>query len=74
MKDKKTHINMSVDEETLSLLSHLATENKLSLTHVAQQLLEEAIEQREDDALVELAEKRLCETREVISHEEAWRK
>lgn len=57
MPTKQRRINVSFKPKTIQALTRLSKENETSLSHIAQKLVEEALELREDLYLSKLAEK-----------------
>ena len=53
--------------------NRIGTVNLQSLSIVAKELMEDALEKHEDMLLSELAMKREAKSKKVISHEKAWK-
>lgn len=72
MKEKKTKISFICDAEMADIVEGLAKRLSTSKAEVVRMLVNEAIEIRADQALGEIAEKRLRDNDPIISHEQAW--
>lgn len=65
-------INVVVNEEILSSLNFVAKREHKSLSSLARELIEDALDRREDKLLSEFAIKREAKSEEIFSHEDAW--
>ncbi|WCR58272.1 hypothetical protein [Wolbachia endosymbiont of Ctenocephalides felis wCfeJ] len=67
-------INISLGKETSKYLSRLAKVKKRSVQELAEEFIQEAIENEEDTALVELSIKRNTPDAEIVDYEDVkWR-
>ncbi len=72
MPTKNQRVNMTLDDKTAAILNSLAKKDPSgSVSHVAKQLVSEALELREDLYLSRLAESRLGQ--KTVSHVDAWK-
>ncbi len=65
-------VQVTLDEQSNGALAALATREQMSKSALAAQLIQEALELREDAALSRHADARLRETPRWHSHHEAW--
>ena len=73
MKAKNPRINVTFEEGTAGLLSHLAHEANQSVSSLVRNLTLEALEMREDLYLSKIAEKLDKEGVETYDHISAWK-
>ena len=64
---------VSLDENLFHEIENLAKVNRVSLSKIAKNLIISSLELEEDKAIAKLADKRLEDTREWISHVDAWK-
>lgn len=76
MPTTKPRINITFQPETAALLKQLARRSKKSVASLAKDMVLDALERREDAALLRFAEE--CEKdqvgKRIYSHEEVWGK
>ncbi|MEQ1789971.1 MAG: hypothetical protein ABL857_05950 [Rickettsiales bacterium] len=72
MPTERPRIQVTLDTQTNSLLAAFAGVQERSISSTAADLIKEALELHEDVAFSKLADKRLKETKEWVSHEKAW--
>lgn len=73
MPKKNPRINITFDETVVSLLTQLASQKNSSVSSIANELVLEALEQREDVALSKIAEIRDKPKAKRYSHHHAWK-
>ena len=64
---------VSLDEKVFSEIEKLAKLSHESLSKVANNLIMSSLELEEDSMLAKLADERVSNTKEWISHTEAWK-
>ena len=74
MPNKNPRISMVVEPDLYAIIQHLAEKKGVSSSSITRDLVIEAIESREDIALIEIMESRLKDTHEgdYLSHDEVW--
>jgi len=72
MATKNPRINITFDKPTALLLASLAEQENKSLSHLAKDLLLDALERREDVALSAIAKLRDKPAEPTIEHKDAW--
>lgn len=72
MPTKKPRLNVVLNELTMDQLSELASKRRKSLSIVASELIEEAMELQEDRFFSRLAESRDKPGKKRIKHKDAW--
>lgn len=72
MPTKNPRINITFDETVVSLLAQLASQKNRSVSSIANELVLEALERREDIALSKIAEIRDRPKAKRYSHSSAW--
>lgn len=75
MPTKHRRINVSFKPKTVRALTRLSEENETSLSQVAQELVEEALELREDIYLSKLADKaeKRAKGKTPVSADKLWK-
>lgn len=73
MPTKNPRINVTFEETTVGLLSHLALQKNKSVSSLVKELTIEALELREDVYLSRLANKLDKDDMKTYSHAEAWK-
>lgn len=73
MVTKHPRLNVTLSPEIMGLLSMLAKKEDKSLSSIASELLEEALELREDIYFSKLAAERDTPDAVWISHEDVWK-
>lgn len=73
MPTKNPRINITFEEAIASFLTQLAYREHKSVSHLAKELIMEALERREDMILSALAEMRDTKKAKRIKHEDAWK-
>lgn len=64
---------VSLDEEVFNEITNLAKANKQSSSRVAKDLIMASLELQEDKIFSKLAEERMANTKQWISHTDAWK-
>lgn len=73
MPTNKPRLNLTLNPDDMDMLAHFATKEAKSIAAVARDLIEEALELREDYMLAKLADQRMKEdTGTYHSHDEVW--
>jgi hypothetical protein len=70
---KNPRLNVTVPEETAAILSLLAKQEVTSVSHIARDLIIEALERREDTILSKLSDDRDTPGTKKVSHRDAWK-
>ena len=75
MPTKHRRINVSFKPKTVQALTRLSKKRETSISHVAQELIEEALELREDIYLSKLAEEseKRAKGKPSVSSDELWK-
>ena len=73
MPTKNPRLNVVIDNELYEIISKIASQEGKSLSVVAKELMEDAIEKHEDMLLSEMAMKREKSSKKTISHDKAWK-
>jgi predicted DNA-binding protein len=73
MTVKKNNINIAFEEPTAGLLAKLAHQQHKTIADLVKELTIEALEQREDFYLSQLADKLDQPDVKTYSHEDAWK-
>jgi predicted DNA-binding protein len=73
MATKNPRINVTFEETTAGLLSHLAHQEHKSAASLVRELALEALEMREDFYLSKVAEKLDKDGVKTYSHDDAWK-
>lgn len=74
MPTKNPRLNVVLDETLYGIIEHLAEKEGKSLSVIAKELLEDAIDKHEDLALSQMATAREAKSKKVVSHAEAWKR
>lgn len=74
MATKKPRFNVTVEPKEEKILSILAKKEDKSISFLIRELILEALERREDAVLSAIADERLQEPQETISHKDIWKK
>jgi predicted DNA-binding protein len=72
MPTKNPRLNVVLDDTLFAVLSGMAKKEDKSMSIVAKELIQAAIEQHEDLLLSEMALKREEKSKKKISHDKAW--
>jgi predicted DNA-binding protein len=72
MPTTKRRLNITVDDETYSLLEQLSSKRQQSVAGVGLSLIEEALEYQEDLQFSKIADERLNRKEKRVSHDKAW--
>ena len=72
MPTKNPRLNVVVNEEIYKIIEKLSLKEGKSMSVVAKELLEDAIDKHEDLLLSEMAQNREKTSKKAVSHEEAW--
>ena len=72
MPTSKKRLNITVDDETYSVLERLSSKRGQSVAGVGLDLIEEALEYQEDLHFSRIADERLDRNEKRVSHDKAW--
>ncbi|MBT4762967.1 MAG: ribbon-helix-helix protein, CopG family [Bdellovibrionaceae bacterium] len=72
MPTKNPRLNVVVNDEIYKIIEKLATREGKSMSVVAKELLEDAIDKHEDLLLSELAQNREKTSKKAVPHDKAW--
>ena len=72
MPTQNPRLNIVLNESIAKNLDFLAKEEGKSMSALGRELIEQALELREDFLLSQFADERVKETKTYISHEDAW--
>jgi len=73
MTTKHPRLNVTLDSEGMKAIEFLAKQGDKSLSSIAKELIEEALELREDIYFSRIAAQRDTPDAVWISHEDAWK-
>lgn len=73
MPTKNPRFNVTFDPATAMVLASLAKREHKSMAHVTRELVQEALERREDMALSKIAEKRDTKKAKTVKHKDVWK-
>ena len=73
MPTKTRRLNITLDPRTASILHELAGVEQKSLSNIANELITDALERREDMLLSLLADARDVPNAKKVSHDHAWK-
>ena len=64
---------VSLEEDVFNEITYLAKTNKESLSRIAKDLIVNSLDLQEDKTFAKLADERIANTKEWVSHKEAWK-
>lgn len=73
MPTKNPRLNVVLDPELYNLVERLSKQDDKSMSVVAKELIEDALERHEDLILSEMAMNRESKSKKTISHDKAWK-
>lgn len=73
MPTKKPRLNVVLDESLYKIIEDLSQKEGKSMSVIAKELLEDAIEKHEDLVLSQMAMEREAKSKKTISHKDAWK-
>jgi predicted DNA-binding protein len=73
MPTKNPRLNVVLDSDLYDLVEKISKQDDKSMSVVAKELIEEALERHEDLLLSEIAMKRETKSKKTISHDKAWK-
>lgn len=73
MPTKNPRLNVVLDGELYDIIEKIAKQEDKSMSVIAKELMEDALEKHEDLLLSELAMKREAKSKKIISHDKAWK-
>lgn len=72
MPTKNPRLNVVLDPELYDLIEKISKQDDKSMSVVAKELIEDALERHEDLLLSEAAMKRESKSKKLIKHDDAW--
>ena len=73
MPTKNPRLNVVLSDELYEMVEKIAKQEGKSLSVVAKELMEDALEKHEDLILSEMAMKREAKSKKAIPHDKAWK-
>ncbi len=73
MPTKNPRLNVVLDAELYEMVEKIAKQEGKSMSVVAKELMEDALEKHEDMLLSEMAMKRETKSKKTIPHDKAWK-
>lgn len=73
MPTKNPRLNVVMNSELYEMIENISKKEGKSMSIVAKELMEDALEKHEDLLLSEMAMKREAKSKKTISHDKAWK-
>ena len=73
MPTKNPRLNVVLSDELYELVEKIAKQESKSMSVVARELMQDALEKHEDLLLSEMAMKREAKSKKTIPHDKAWK-
>ena len=73
MPTKNPRLNVVLSDELYEMVEKIAKQEGKSMSLVAKELMEDALEKHEDMLLSEMAMKREAKSKKIIAHDKAWK-
>lgn len=73
MPTKNPRLNVVLDPELYELVEKISKQEDKSMSVVAKELIEDALEKHEDLLLSEIAMKREAKSKKTVPHDKAWK-
>ena len=73
MSTKNPRLNVVLNDELFEMVERIAKQEGKSMSVVAKELMEDALEKHEDMLLSEMAMKRESKSKKTIAHDKAWK-
>ena len=73
MPTKNPRLNVVLDESLYKIIENLAQKEGKSMSVIAKELLEDALEKHEDLLLSQAAMEREAKSKKTVSHKDAWK-
>jgi predicted DNA-binding protein len=73
MPTKNPRLNVVLDDGLYKIIEKISKKEKKSMSVVAKELMEDAVEKHEDLLLSEIAMKRESTSKKTVSHDKAWK-
>jgi predicted DNA-binding protein len=70
---KNPRLNVVLDPELYELVEKISKQEEKSMSVVAKELIEDALEKHEDLLLSEIAMKREAKSKKTVPHDKAWK-
>lgn len=72
MPTKNPRLNVVLDKDLYEIIEQMARHDGKSLSVIAKELMEDALEKHEDMLISEMAMKREAKSKKTIKHKDAW--
>jgi predicted DNA-binding protein len=73
MPTKNPRLNVVLDPELYELVEKISKQEDKSMSVVAKELIEDALQKHEDLLLSEIAMKREAKSKKTVPHDKAWK-
>jgi predicted DNA-binding protein len=73
MPTKNPRLNVVLDRELYEMVERISKQEDKSMSVVAKELIEDALEKHEDLILSEMAMKREVKSKKTVRHNKAWK-
>ncbi len=73
MPTKNPRLNVVLSSDLFAMVESLSKKEDKSMSEVAKELIQEALENHEDLLISEVARKREGKSKKTISHDKAWK-
>ncbi len=73
MPTKNPRLNVVLDPELYEMVERISKQEEKSMSVVAKELIEDALEKHEDLLLSEIAMKREAKSKKTVPHDKAWK-
>lgn len=73
MPTKNPRLNVVLDDDLLEMVEKISKKEGKSMSVVAKELIEDALEKHEDLILSEMAMKREAKSKKTVPHAKAWK-
>lgn len=73
MPTKNPRLNVVLSNELYEMVEKISKQEDKSMSIVAKELIEDALEKHEDLLLSEIAMKREAKSKKTVSHDKAWK-
>jgi predicted DNA-binding protein len=73
MPTKNPRLNVVLDSKLYELVERISKQEDKSMSIVAKELIEDALEKHEDLLLSQIAMKREAKSKKIIPHNKAWK-
>jgi len=73
MPTKNPRLNVVLDQDLYEMIERISKQEDKSMSVVAKELIEDALEKHEDLILSEMAMKRESKSKKMVPHDKAWK-